>query len=287
MERGLQEENCSAIDLTPSLANRKDCAIICTNEQSVCNLLAHRAGFPPIMARYRLYIDESGDHTYQQITSPHRRYLCLTGVIIEAEHYRGSFHPTFETIKQTHFPHDPDEPLILHRSDIINRRGLFRVLLDPDREKAFNNDFLGFVSQETYLVIAVVIDKKSHRDKYGAAAFHPYNYCLTAMLERYAGFLNHLGRKGDVLAESRGATEDRFLKYAYSRAWNTGTFYRSASFFQGALTSKELKLKPKKANIVGTQFADLLAHPIKQSILLEYNRIRATSGPFGKKYVTQ
>lgn len=235
------------------------------------------------MARYRLYVDESGDHTYKQITSHHRRYLCLTGVIVEVEDYRTSFHPGFETLKQTHFPHDPDEPLILHRSEIVNRRGLFRVLLDPDRERAFNEDFLGFVSQQAYFVIAVVIDKKSHRDKYGAAAFHPYNYCLTVMLERYAGFLKYFGGKGDVLAESRGAAEDRLLRHAYSRVWNVGTFYRSENFFQTALTSKELKLKPKKANIAGTQFADLLAHPIRQSILLEYGRIGATSGTFGEK----
>ena len=29
--------------------------------------------------RYRLYIDESGDHTWRQLDDPARRYLCLLG----------------------------------------------------------------------------------------------------------------------------------------------------------------------------------------------------------------
>lgn len=236
-----------------------------------------------VVERYRLYIDESGDHTYKQITSPDRRYLCLMGVIVEAEHYRSSFHPAFENIKQKNFPHDPDDPLILHRSNIINRKGLFRVLRDPDKEKDFNKDFLQLVSQQVYLLIAVVIDKKFHKDKYGAAAFHPYIFCLTVMLERYAGFLNYSAAKGDVMSESRGGTEDKVLKDAYSRVWNKGTYYRRASFFQHGLSSKELKLKPKKANIAGIQFADLLAHPIKQDILLEYGKIASITGTFGHK----
>jgi hypothetical protein len=39
------------------------------------------------------------------------------------------------------------------------------------------------------------------------------------------------------------------------------------------LTSKEIKLKPKNANIAGTQLADLLAYPLKQEILVENGRI--------------
>jgi len=37
------------------------------------------------MNRYRLYIDESGDHTYRDIEEPARRYLGLTGCWVEGE----------------------------------------------------------------------------------------------------------------------------------------------------------------------------------------------------------
>ncbi len=66
------------------------------------------------MKHYRLYIDESGDHTYHDLKESARRYLCLLGIIVETEQYRNSFHPELEALKQKHFPHNPDEPIILH-----------------------------------------------------------------------------------------------------------------------------------------------------------------------------
>ena len=43
------------------------------------------------MKRYRLYIDESGDHTYQDIEDPARRYLGLIGCFVDGEVYRTRF----------------------------------------------------------------------------------------------------------------------------------------------------------------------------------------------------
>jgi len=65
---------------------------------------------------------------------------------------------------------------------------------------------------------------------------HPYHLCLTFLLERYKGFLNSFGCKGDVLAESRGRREDEQLAGVYSYVWNEGTYYNSAASFQSALT---------------------------------------------------
>jgi hypothetical protein len=61
--------------------------------------------------------------------------------------------------------------------------------------------------------------------------FHPYHYCLTAILERYCGLLNFVGGIGDVLAESRGESEDTQLKEAYKRVYKAGTRYREPEFF--------------------------------------------------------
>ncbi|MGQ9666008.1 MAG: hypothetical protein ACUVWB_01725, partial [Anaerolineae bacterium] len=104
----------------------------------------------------------------------------------------------------------------------------------------------------------MVIDKQAHINRYGNAAHHPYHYCLTVLLERYCGFLNHLHANGDVMGESRGGAEDQQLKAAYQSVYENGTKSHEPTFFQRALTSKELKLKPKSANIAGLQIADLL-----------------------------
>jgi len=235
------------------------------------------------MKRYRLYIDESGDHTYYKLEDPAKRYLGLIGIFIETEYYRTTFQPELEGLKQKHFPHNPDEPVILHREDIINRTGPFWKLRDPERERAFNKDFLQFIKGQDYCVITVVIDKKIHVERHGEAAYHPYHYCLTALLERYCGFLNFYNAQGDVLAESRGGTEDIRLKRAYQKLYIEGTWYRGSKFFQQSLTSSQIKVKPKSANIAGLQLSDLLAHPSKQEILIEVQRIDDPGDNFGKQ----
>jgi hypothetical protein len=235
------------------------------------------------MKRYRLYMDESGDHTYYKLKDPAKRYLGLTGIFIESEYYRTNFQPEMEKLKQKHFPHSPDEPVILHREDIINRRGPFWRLRDSEVERAFNEDFLQFVKEQDYCIITVVIDKKTHIERYGEFAYNPYHYCLIALLERYCGFLNFSNAQGDVMAESRGRVEDNQLKEAYRVIHKVGTQWRGAEYFQKALTSSEIKVKPKWANIAGLQLSDLLAHPSKQEILIEEQRIDDPGDNFGKQ----
>lgn len=235
------------------------------------------------MKRYRLYIDESGDHTYSKINESEKRYLGTTGVIFESEYYRREFHQQFEDFKQKYFPHSPDEPVILHRKELIGRHGPFWRLRDTEKEKAFNEDFLKLLQEKDYLVVSVVIDKRAHVDRYKESALHSYHYCLVAMLERYCGFLNFFNAQGDVVAESRGGKEDMQLKEAYQRAYESGTQFRGPEFFQKTLTSKEIKVKLKSANIAGLQLADLLAHPCKNEILFEQKRIEKWEEVFGTK----
>lgn len=234
--------------------------------------------------RYRLYIDESGDHTYSSNKSDDaKRYLCITGVIFETKYYKETFHPNFEAFKQKHFPHSPDEPVVFHRKELINKKGPFWRLLNPESENSFNEDFLSLLEEHEYKVISVVIDKNSHLERYAESALHPYHYCLVAMLERYCGFLNYFNAEGDVMAEGRAGREDMQLKEAYERVYESGTSFRKPDFFQNSLTSKEIKIKPKTANIAGLQVADLLAHPCKTEILFEKKRIADQGGDYGKK----
>ena len=242
------------------------------------------------MKRFRLYVDESGDHTYHKLDESDKRYLGLIGCIIEDGYYRETFHPALEKLKQTYFPHSPDDPVILHRRDIMNKNGPFWRLRDVGRKEAFNVDLLTFLEKQEYRIIMVVIDKKIHLERYGKAAFHPYHYCLAVLLERYCGFLKFFGAKGDVMAESRGGKEDMHLKDAYRCIYNDGTGWRLHDFFQDTLTSKEIKLKPKNTNIAGLQLADLLAYPLKREILLDEDRVSDIgrfSGEICQKVVTK
>ena len=80
--------------------------------------------------RYRLYLDESGDHVFREISSPAHRYLCLLGCWFSNPDYT-DFHTVLEALKTRHLPHHPDDPVVLHREDMINARKAFKNLRDP------------------------------------------------------------------------------------------------------------------------------------------------------------
>lgn len=229
--------------------------------------------------RYRLYIDESGDHVFKKLDSTNHRYLCLLGCWFRALEYR-AFHAALEVMKQEHLPHNPDEPIVLHREDLINRRGPFGVFREPGRREAFDNALLDVIAQAEFKFVAIVIDKKAVIDSYGATAAHPYHLAMGFMLQRYCGLLNHISRCGDVMAESRGGREDRLLKDSYERSYQRGAWQQPSRFFQEALTTRQLKLKAKKTNIAGLQLADILGHPVKQEVLRKYGRLNSPAAPF-------
>ena len=104
----------------------------------------------------RLYIDESGNHGYGDLVSSGGRYLGLTGLIIDSDQYRLTFHPGLETLKRNAIPHDPDYPVILHRRDIIDRKVAFKVLQSPTMRQEFNNQLIEFIEKQDYLIITAV-----------------------------------------------------------------------------------------------------------------------------------
>ena len=120
-------------------------------------------------------------------------------------------------------------------------------------------------------MITVVIDKYRHKNLYSVWKAQPYHYCLKVLLERYVMFLQAKRASGDAMVESRQAKDDLRLKDSYARLHNGGTENISAVDFQRRLSSKELKVKPKSANIAGLQLADLVACAAQRGLLAEKN----------------
>ena len=162
--------------------------------------------------KYRLYIDEVGNSDLKASRDPNHRYLSLTGVIFELEYVAETVQPMIEDLKRRHFSSHPDDPIILHRKEIINKRYPFTILRDKDTEEAFNVSLLHLIRSLEYIVITVIIDKLMHRERYKVWHYDPYHYCLEVLLERYVLWLTEAGFRGDVMAESRGGHEDRRLK---------------------------------------------------------------------------
>jgi hypothetical protein len=187
--------------------------------------------------------------------------LSLTGVAIELGYVDKVLFPEMETLKRKYFSYHVDEPLILHRKELINKMPPFEILRDKKVEREFNFDLLKLISEWNYKVFTVVIDKIELKNKYITWQYDPYHYCLLVLLERFVLWLESIDAMGDVLAESRGGKEDMRLKKSYNRLYHSGSDYIAFERFSKRLTSEKLKVKLKANNISGLQLADLIAHP--------------------------
>jgi len=216
------------------------------------------------MFEYRLYIDESGDHSYKHVSEPDKRYLGLTGVLIKKSVYDTVFQLQLEQLKRVFFRYDIDDPPILVRRRIIERKSEFGVLQDQDLNSKWEygilNYFTGLIPYSQ--VFTVVIDKEKHRQKYPVQTFNPYDYSLEVLLWRVRGYLNFYSEQADVIAESRGIPEDTQLKEAYLKLRTVGPRnkrYGTAQGYQKAFPAEHLIVKRKDENVAGLQIADLLA----------------------------
>jgi len=213
------------------------------------------------VSKHRLYVDEVGNSDLAASLNPNHRYLSLTGVILSLEYAGSVVQPRIEDLKRRYFGSHPDDPVILHRKDLVNKRGPFVGLRDPDLCAQFDGELLALLQELDYVVITAVIDKLAHINQYGHWSYDPYHYCLEVILERYLHWLRAKGVRGDTMAESRGRREDLRLKEVYAGIYTLGTANIEHAKFVAHFTSSQLKVKPKSANVAGLQLADLIAHP--------------------------
>lgn len=206
-------------------------------------------------------------------------------MIFDLDFVKNHLFQDVETLKTKYFNSHPDDPVILHRKEILNKKYPFKNLRNPEIEKSFNQDILNYFMNWEYTVISVLIDKFEHHQRYTTWKYDPYHYCLEILSERFYRFLMDQNSVGDVMVESRGGKEDTRLKKAYRRIFETGTNYIDAKDFENVLTSRELKVKPKSANIAGLQIADLLAFPARRYILRYYGKLEDKRQTFNEKII--
>ena len=230
--------------------------------------------------KYRLYIDEIGNSDLGSSQNPNQRYLSLTGVIVDLNYVNNCLFPEMEELKRKYFGSHPDEPIVFHRKELVNRVSPFAELRNAKIEKAFNGELLSSLESWQYSVVTVVLDKLQHMEQYQVWRYDPYHYCLKMLVERYVRWLQRCNAVGDVMAESRGGREDLRLKKSFERVHVEGSEWVTPEVIQGHLTSSQLKVKPKANNIAGLQLADLLAHPGYKTALARRNR-EALPGNFG------
>lgn len=226
------------------------------------------------MTKWRMYIDESGDHTYKHIDSLDVRYLGLTGILIIKDYYDKHIQPELEELKRRIFKYDPDDPPILVRSMIKNRKRWFYVLQDETLNEQWEDEIINFIQglKRYAQVFTVVIDKKEHLKNYPVQTFDPYAYSLSVLLNRSRGFLAKMLGKADILVESRGKVEDQQIMKAYMGLRAAGSLYGDGDYYKKAYPAEILMLKRKETNIAGLQLADIIAFGQKVQTVLENNK---------------
>lgn len=219
--------------------------------------------------RCRLYIDEVGNGDLKAAANDdNARYLSLTGIITTVSLHDSEFQPDLDLLKEKFFDHCVERPVILHRRDVMDRKGPFSVLHNDQVRAEFDQCLFDLLSSLPYVVITVTIDKKRHLEQYTTWRFDPYHYCMHCMVERFVRWLDDHGPEfvGDVVAEARNKNPDKKLKASFARVYKHGTEHVSVEMMRARLTSSELKLHPKKDNVAGLQVADAIAHPLYRAM---------------------
>jgi hypothetical protein len=230
--------------------------------------------------KLRIYIDEVGNNDMASSNDPNHRFLCLTGVILNLDYVKKVLTPEMESLKSKYFESHPDDPVIFHRKELMNKKYPFQSLRNPNREIEFNAEFLAYLKRWEFKIITIIIDKLDHQQKYSVWRFDPYHYAMEIIFERYHLRLKEIKEYGDMMFESRGGKEDVRLKECYRNIFLNGTEFIKPEDIDKTLTSKELKIKPKSANISGLQLADLLAFPARRFALRHYHLLNDTRVTF-------
>lgn len=209
-----------------------------------------------------VYLDETGDHSLDTIDKSFPIFALIM-LICDTEEYVSKIVPMFNRLKIDTFGH---EGIIIHSRDIRKAQGDFGFLTNPAARQPFYERINEIMRECDFQVIAAVIHKEKHRQRYNQNAANPYDLALTFAMERLLPCLEQCGQNEVVLvAESRGKNEDDDLQLSFLRIISNGTDYNHADRFKKI--NFRLQFRPKAMNIIGTQLADLIAYPTARFVL--------------------
>jgi hypothetical protein len=230
--------------------------------------------------RYRLFIDEVGHDNLKSSNTPQERHLCLMGVILTGRAHL-DLKLRMDALKNEACG---TSSVVLHRREIIDKASPFNRLADPLVQAQFDAAIMALITDTPYTALTIQIDKQAHIDKYKVWNFQPYHYCLAVMMERYVMFLKDNAGQGDVMAEWRGINQNMKLERSYSRLYRNGTDHVTAAEMQAYLSSSQIKIEKKAANVAGLQLADILASPASRYLICRKMGERMTA-TFGREVV--
>jgi hypothetical protein len=220
----------------------------------------------PRFGDYVIYVDESGDHSLNNV-NPQFPMFVLAFCIFPIEEYITKVVPEIERLKFEFFGHDM---VLLHEREIRKNTPPFDILRIEDTRRRFHERITEIIASTRFGVVAAVIDKSRFLARRGGD-LNPYHVALEFGLERVFYQLQdrkQVGRRTHVIFESRGRKEDALLELEFRRIQASGRA-------RGLAQTLEFKSAPKSANSSGLQLADMIARPIGLHVLKPTQENRA------------
>jgi hypothetical protein len=202
---------------------------------------------------YVVYADESGDHSLTSINSEHPVFV-LAFCLMHKPTYIDNIVPAFQRLKFDFWGHDG---VVLHSHEIRKEHGDFNILRNAGTRTRFLDRLNAVIETADFMIIAAIIDKKRHVEKYTKPA-DPYEIALAFCMEQLQRCLinrSQADRTTHVQVECRGRAEDVKLELEFRRICDGKNVF-------GKMPNLEIRFMDKKHNSTGLQLADLVAHPI-------------------------
>jgi hypothetical protein len=184
----------------------------------------------------------------------------LCGVIMEEDYHQHTATERLDAFKMRLFG---NREIVLHTADFTRNKSGFEAMSSHEFRTEFFNSLQTLVSGLEFKIVACVIKKEDHLQKYGLNALDPYLLSLSLLVERFIFECGSAG--GTVVAEGRNPTLDNALDLAFLDLKIRGTSYISATKVQRRI--RNFAIRQKKDNITGLQIADLVATPVGRHAL--------------------
>jgi hypothetical protein len=207
-----------------------------------------------------MFLDESGDHSLSKIDKSYPMFV-LAGCIFDFDYYSKTVEPEINKLKLKYFN---KTEVILRSYDIRKQKGEFSCLVDRKKRDEFTSDLNQIMTGLNFHIIAAAINKNELKNQYSAPS-NPYHLCLEFILERSIMYLGRSGEQMILRIESRETHNDQILAEVYEKFRNNDHQLFKMTEIQSKLV--DLSFNQKTQNIVGMQFADLVAYPIGRKVL--------------------
>lgn len=212
-----------------------------------------------------LFLDESGDHNLTIIDKDYPLFV-LAGIVLDEKYHREILSAELAKFKLELFG---NEKVFLHYRDYTRNQNGFEKMADKDFRENFYSGLNKVISIAKSTLLACVIDKARHKEKYGLLAMDPYVLSLEILVERFVILLQEAGERGTIIAESRGNQLDNELQLAFLNLKIKGTrFLRPKQVNE---TVENIIFKKKEENVVGLQLVDTMVTPIGRRYLNKVN----------------